>query len=70
MNKLINKYFGDGIKPKCILSENATQFARPLRADNCNNREMTFDLLLFSIQSRALASGMCVNCPNFADLLQ
>jgi len=29
LNKLINKYFGDVIKPKCILSDNATQFRSP-----------------------------------------
>jgi hypothetical protein len=29
LNKLINKYFGDVIKPKCILSDNATQFGSP-----------------------------------------
>ena len=29
LSKLINKYFGGVIKPKCILSDNATQFRSP-----------------------------------------
>ena len=29
LNELINKYFGDVIKPKCSLSDNATQFRSP-----------------------------------------
>ena len=29
LNRLINKYFGDVIKPRCILSDNATQFRSP-----------------------------------------
>jgi len=29
LNKLVNKYFGDVVKPKCILSDDATQFRSP-----------------------------------------
>jgi len=32
LNKMINKYFGDVITPKCILSDNATQFRLPSRS--------------------------------------
>jgi len=39
---------------------------RPLGAENCSNTGLTFDLLQFDTQSRTLASGVCVNCPNFA----
>jgi transposase InsO family protein len=66
LNKMINKYFGDVIKPKCIFSDNATQFRSPSWSRQLQQQDLKFGLLLSDILSRTPASSVCVNCPNFA----
>ena len=66
LNKLIKKYFGDVIKPKYIFLTMPRNLDRRLGANNCSNKEWTFNLLLFDILSRTPASGVCVNYPSFA----
>jgi hypothetical protein len=58
LNTLINKYFSDLLSPKAFFRTMPSNLGRPLGADNCSNRELTFDLLLFDIRSRAPASGL------------
>jgi len=56
LNKLINKYFGDVIN--ALLPTMPHNLGRRLGADNCSNRELTFDLLLFDILSQNPATGV------------
>jgi hypothetical protein len=55
------------LSPTAVFPTMPRNLGRPLGAKNCNIRKLAFDLLLFDILSRTLASGVCVNWPNFAE---
>jgi len=69
LNKLINHYFTQVIKSKCILSDNGTQFQSPLWKKSWPSTTCRFDLHQFGIRKLTPLRDACAKFPNFVKFI-
>jgi hypothetical protein len=66
LNKLVNHYFGNVIKPTVVLSDNAGHFRFTCGEDSYNVTAVTSDLHPPDIRRQTRAKGACVSCRSTA----
>jgi hypothetical protein len=66
LSKLVNKYFGNVVKPKVILSDMLASLGRHHGKNSYNSMASTYDLHPSDIRSRTLAKDACVSCQTSA----